>query len=421
MNARSLSRQLSLAFTVATLAAAARSEAQIIPLQSDRSIFAWVNFAGQPGHGQESHTEPNQFGPFIASADPTSWILGSCGEGEPDTCIVSLVEAHCAQNSSILDGGIQFSGYATGAWSGLDVGEYKFHSICKIRFILDIPVDYNLELAVDPGDLNPGVVFASLEGPTPDLTLHYTQYGTLHASGQLGPGEYVIQGRTITDTNENEYTSGGFYECAFYTIPIDTLKGTAGFPLDQTVACGGTATFSIGNPGAPGTLSYQWMRGTAPLANGGNISGANSPNLTLSNACSSDDGYYSVVATVIGSSPAVTIPSRFAHLTTVATTTGVAVDDVPASTPSFAPAAPNPFRSETVLHYTVPPSTRVTAAVYNASGTRVRGLTDAVLSGSGSIAWDGRTQAGERAPAGVYFLQLRAGAIRDAKKVVLLR
>jgi hypothetical protein len=163
------------------------------------------------------------------------------------------------------------------------------------------------------------------------------------------------------------------------------------------------------------------MRGTAPLANGGNISGAISPNLTISNACSSDDGYYSVVATVIGSSPAVTIPSRFAHLTTVATTTGVAVDDVPASTPSFAPAAPNPFRSETVLHYTVPPSTRVTAAVYNASGTRVRGLTDAVLSGSGSIAWDGRTQAGERAPAGVYFLQLRAGAIRDAKKVVLLR
>src|SRR6185436_1310868 len=140
MNARSLSRQLSLAFTVATLAAAASSEAQIIPLQSDRSIFAWVNFAGQPGHGQESHTEPNQFGPFIASADPTSWILGSCGEGEPDTCIVSLVEAHCAQNSSILDGGIQFSGYATGAWRGPDVGEYKFHSICQIRFILDIPV-----------------------------------------------------------------------------------------------------------------------------------------------------------------------------------------------------------------------------------------------------------------------------------------
>ena len=419
MTRRAVPKLLVQSLCAAALAVAVPAQAQIIPLQSDRSISAFVNFAGSGGHGQESHTEPNQFGPFIASADPKSWILGSCGEGEPDTCIVSLVEAHVGQNSSILDGGIQFSGYATGAWSGQDVGEYKFHSICKIRFILDIPVDYTIALAVDPGDLAPGVVFASLEGPTPDLTLHYTQYGTLQASGQLGPGEYVIQGRTITDTRDDEYTSGGFYECTFYTTPIDTLKGTAGFPLDQTVACGGTATFSIGNAGAPGTLSYQWMRGTTPLANGGNISGANSPNLTIGNACAGDEGYYSVVATVIGSNPVVTIPSRFAHLTTVTTTT--AVDATPTTTSSFAPAAPNPFQSETALHYTVPPSTRVVAAVYNASGARVRGLTDAVLSGSGSIAWDGRTQAGERAPAGVYFVHLRAGAIRDSKKVVLLR
>ena len=421
MNARSPSRQLSLAFTVVTLLMAARSQAQIIPLQSDRSIFAWVNFAGGPGHGQEIHTEPNDFAPFVHSAGPTSTILGSCGEGEPDTCMVSFVECHVGQNSTILDGGIQFSGYATGAWTGQDVGEYKFSSICKIRFILDIPVDYTIALAVDPGDLAPGVVFASLEGPTPDLTLHYTQYGTLEASGQLGPGEYVIQGRTITETNDNEYTSGGFFECSFYTIPVDTLKGTAGFPRDQTVACGGTATFSIGNPGAPGTLSYQWMRGTTPLANGGNISGAYSPNLTIGNACAGDDGYYSVVATVIGSSPVVTVPSRFAHLTTVATTTAVADDGAPASVSSFAPAAPNPFQSATSLHYTVPPSTRVVAAVYNASGARVRGLANAVLSGSGSIAWDGRTQAGERAPAGVYFVHLQAGSLRDSKKVVLLR
>jgi len=44
-----------------------------------------------------------------------------------------------------------------------------------------------------------------------------------------------------------------------------------------------------------------------------------------------------------------------------------------------------------------------------------------LLSGSGTIAWDGRTQAGERAPAGVYFVHLQLGAVRDTKKVVLLR
>ena len=129
-----------------------------------------------------------------------------------------------------------------------------------------------------------------------------------------------------------------------------------------------------------------------------------------------------MVATVIGSNPVITIPSRMAQLAIVTTPTGAPADDVtPARAPSFEPAAPNPFQSETALRYTVPPSTRVVAAVYDASGARVRRLTNSVLSGSGSIAWDGRTQAGERAPTGVYFVHLEAGAVRETKKVVLVR
>jgi hypothetical protein len=122
----------------------------------------------------------------------------------------------------------------------------------------------------------------------------------------LGPGEYVLQGQTFTDFRSDDYTSGGFYSADFYTSPIDTLKGTAGFPVDQNVACGGTATFTIGSPGPPGTLSYQWMRGLTPLTNNGHVSGAN-PTLTIGNACTADVGYYSVVATVIGN-PVLTIP-----------------------------------------------------------------------------------------------------------------
>jgi hypothetical protein len=421
MTRRTLSKLLAQALWAAALAVAVPARAQVIPLESERSIFAFVAIGGANGHGQEIHTEPDQFGPFVVSVSPHSTEYGSCGEGEPDTCAISVCDAYAGQNSSILDGGIQFSGEASGGWSGETEGEYKFRSICKIRFHLDIPVDYTILLGADSGDLPPGDVYASLEGPTPDLTIHYTQFGTLQATGQLGPGDYVIQGRTSTDTRFDEYTSGGFYACQFWVTPIDTLKNTAGFPLDQNVACGGTATFTIGNPGPPGTLAYQWRRGLTPLTNNGNISGATSPTLTISNACAADEGYYSVVATVIGSNPVLTIPSRFAYLSTVTTTTGVAADGVPAAVSSFAPAAPNPFQSETALHYTVPPSTRVVAAVYNAAGARVRELANATLSGSGSIGWDGRTQAGERAPAGVYFVRLQAGAVRDSKKVVLLK
>jgi flagellar hook capping protein FlgD len=421
MTRRTLSKLLAQALWAAALGVAVPARAQVIPLESERSIFAFVSIGNANGHGQGLSTDPDQFGPFVVSVSPHTAEYGSCGEGEPDTCVVSVCDAYAGQNSTILDGGIQFSGEASGAWSGETEGQYKFRSICKIRFHLDIPVDYTILLGADPGDLVPGEVYASLEGPTPDLTIHYTQFGTLQATGQLGPGDYVLQGRTSTDARSDPYTSGGFYACDFWVNPIDTLKNTAGFPLDQRVACGGTASFTIGDPGPPGTLAYQWRRGLTPLTNNGNISGATSPTLTISNACTADEGYYSVAATVIGSNPVLTIPSRFAYLSTVSTTTGVAADGVTAALSSFAPAAPNPFQSETALHYTVPPSTRVVAAVYNAAGARVRELANVILSGSGSIGWDGRTQAGERAPAGVYFVRLQAGAVRDSKKVVLLK
>jgi hypothetical protein len=339
----------------------------------------------------------------------------------PDLCILTWCSAYAGQNSSIFPGGIQFSGEAAGSWDGVTPSRYKFRSICKIRFRLDVPVDYTIQLTADNGDLPPGVVFAALEGPTPDITFHYTQFGILQTTGTLGPGEYVLRGETQTDWREQLFTSGGAYSGIFFVNPVDTLP-TSGLPVDQTVACGGTASFSIGSPGPPGTLSYQWRRGLTPLTNDGHFSGVNSPNLTISNACTADEGYYSVVATVIGSNPVITIPSRFAHLSIVTSPTGVETDDVtPARVSFFAPAAPNPFRSETALRYTVPTSTRVVAAVYDASGARIRRLADEVVSGSGSISWDGQTQSGERAPAGVYFVHLEAGTVRETRKLVFLR
>ena len=416
-----VSKQLAQALAAAALAVAVPAKAQIIPLVSERSIFAQVSIANN-GSGKGNSTDPDEFGPFSLSVSPHVEEKGSCGEGEPDTCTVSVCDAYAGQISVILDGGIQFSGEGVGSWSGLTQGAYKFQSICKIRFRLDVPVDYHILLDVDNGDLPPGEVFASLEGPTPDITFHYTQFGALHADGQLGPGEYVIQGRTLTDWRGDEYTSGGAYAGEFYVAPIDTLSGTGGFPLNQNVACGGTATFTIGNPGPPGTLTYQWRYGLTPLTNNGHVSGATSSTLTINNACTSDEGLYSVVATVVGSSPPITIPSRFAQLTTVSSPTGVADGDAtPALVSSFAPPSPNPFRVTTALHYTVPPSTPVRATVYNASGARVRALANAVVSGAGSIAWDGRTQAGDRAPAGVYFVHIDAPGVRNTKKVVLLK
>jgi hypothetical protein len=416
MHARSLAR---LAVSAAVLLTAAHSRAQIVPLPSEREVFAQVQIGGSGGYGKGLQIDPDDYRPFVASVSPHVEETEPC---DTSICVLSVCDAFAGQNSTIFSQGIDFSGEGSGTWSGETEGSYKFRSICKIRFQLDVPVNYNIQLYADNGDLPPGAVFASLEGPTPDITFHYTQYGELQASGTLGPGEYVIQGQTQTDWRFDPYTSGGAFSGVFYVDPIDSLPGTSGYPLDQTVACGGTATFSMGAAGSPGTLSYQWRQGLTPLANNGHFSGVNSPTLTISNACASDEGYYSVVATVIGSNPVITIPSRFAHLTAVQSPTGVTDTAVtPARAPSFAPATPNPFGVETAMRYTVPAPTRVVADVFDVTGARVRSLEDATVSGSGSIVWDGRTQTGSPAPTGVYFVHLQAGGLRETKKVVLMK
>jgi len=46
---------------------------------------------------------------------------------------------------------------------------------------------------------------------------------------------------------------------------------------------------------------------------------------------------------------------------------------------------------------------------------------DEVVSGPHSITWDGTVQSGTRAPAGIYYLRVEAGALRENRKIVLLR
>lgn len=86
-----------------------------------------------------------------------------------------------------------------------------------------------------------------------------------------------------------------------------------------------------------------------------------------------------------------------------------------------APAWPNPFAGRTSLLLDLPAAGNVSADVFDAAGRRVARLVDGVLPpGRHPIEWDGRTDAGSTAPAGVFAVRVRADATVMTRLVVHL-
>ncbi|HMB69117.1 MAG TPA: FlgD immunoglobulin-like domain containing protein, partial [bacterium] len=89
---------------------------------------------------------------------------------------------------------------------------------------------------------------------------------------------------------------------------------------------------------------------------------------------------------------------------------------------SLRPAAPNPFATSTRIRFATPESGRAELRVVDVRGARVATLLDRnVAPGSHEIVWDGRTEGGGTAAAGVYFVELRHGGERRSAKLLRSR
>ena len=83
---------------------------------------------------------------------------------------------------------------------------------------------------------------------------------------------------------------------------------------------------------------------------------------------------------------------------------------------------PNPFNPTTTIHYDLKEVGQIALRVYNVMGQQVRELVRQVQpAGTYSVVWDGRDRHGQEMANGVYFYELRAGAFRSMRRMVLMQ
>jgi len=381
---------------------AVEARAQMIPLQDVREVSSDASVQGASD------------AQFLYPSAPFAYFNANTGVyvENPDPMGPGSCSADAFQISQFFPAGISASGGAGGSWNVLP-GSYSALSYVNFKFRIDTCFQYQLDAWLEPGDLGERRLAVGPSGT--GLAYEDVQVSELHTTGRLPAGEYELEGKSYIISSE-ETTNGPVYTIFWVVTPCLTTL-ISSHPADQSVQCGANPTFTVvpTAPTPPG-LTYQWRRNLVPLQNGAQVSGVATPTLTLTNVCSGDAGYYDVVLTGEG----VSEPSRLARLT-VGAPAGVGGGTTGSPAFTIELAGPNPFNGPTSFRYaaSVPRDARI--SIHDITGARVRLLLDGGLYGSGTLTWDGTTDAGERAPAGIYFLRVDAEGMHQSRRLVLVR
>jgi hypothetical protein len=85
-------------------------------------------------------------------------------------------------------------------------------------------------------------------------------------------------------------------------------------------------------------------------------------------------------------------------------------------------AYPNPLNASTTIRYQLGEPQKVSVAIYNVLGQRVRVLWDGNQdAGDHFLEWDGRNSAGQTVSSGVYFYRLTTNTQEISKKIALIK
>ncbi len=315
--------------------------------------------------------------------------------------------------------GFYHAGTTAGEFQG-GTGSYEALSLSTMVFRLTTTSDYFLDATFDVGDLmSDGEIL--LGNPHGAGHLIEVNSGHVILQGRLAPGDYFIEGRSQVTTH-GPSIAGPTY-AIFLTAQQTNSPIVQVQPSDIVIPPGGSSNFTVWTNPAPGTVqdataafTFQWRKNGVPLTNGGHYSGVDTPTLSITNASMPDTGWYNVIVT----SGTVQEPSSYARLSLGVTAVG---PPLPTASLDFAleAAMPNPSASTTSFRFSAARSMDARAVVYDASGRRVRSLANGALSGTGTLTWDGRSESGDRVPAGIYFLHVDAGGEKLIRRFVRMR
>src|SRR6185295_8525223 len=302
------------------------AQAQMIPLSDER-----INSAEAHAFGLTESVIKRPSAPFAFFQTFDSVTVENPDPEEGGYC-----RATAFQTSQFYPAGINISGTTSGGRWTNTVGDYTAQSYALFHFRVDTCIEYQLDSWYLPGDLGQGVI----EVAVPGTNLAY-QSGEVHTTGRLPAGTYDIHGDSFI-VSDLEHVEGPTYSI-IWTCHACTTTLVAGHPRNVTIACGGTAVFTVTPTAGMSGLTYQWRRNLVALTNNGHVAGVNTQTLSINNACDADVGYYDVIL----SDGTIIEPSQLALLT-VSTVSGVeAPGEGPPRALSIRAAGPNPFQGQT--------------------------------------------------------------------------
>ncbi len=204
--------------------------------------------------------------------------------------------------------------------------------------------------------------------PRNQYSVHLPPQKTLDALVLAPPaGTNAIYDRRLGLVSGTNSPGGMLAYLSFsFTPPMFTSQ-----PANQTIGEGATTTFSVSASGST-PISYQWKRNSANLANGGNISGATSPTLVLTNLLTTQAGTYSVAASNVQGS----VLSADATLT-ISPTRAEAVD---ATGLTWTSGGASPWLAQTVVR-----NDGVDAAQSGATPNNGESWLETVVTGPGTL------------------------------------